>query len=51
MIFEEYHELVDMGTFMDSDDAVMNVGLSLRIFHAIFGIGIANTREQTIVLT
>ena len=29
MVFEEHHELVDMGTFMDSDDAVMNVGLGL----------------------
>jgi hypothetical protein len=29
VVFEEHHELVDMGTFMDRDDAVMNVGLGL----------------------
>jgi hypothetical protein len=51
VIFEEYHEPVCVDAFVDSDNAVMNVGLDLGILHIIFGIGIMNAREKIIVLT
>ena len=51
MIFEENHELVCVDAFVDSDNAVMNVGLDLGNLHIVFGIRITNARGKNIVLT
>lgn len=51
MVFEEYHELVYMGAFVNSDDAIMNIGLRSRMAHAIFGIWITDARRKPVILT